>query len=930
MLFRSGWAEAGIGGALVGGAVDAGAGFRRPETSLDWRRRAQETADKTGAVITVEGETFRPARNPNAPDPNLPPPKPGDIESPIPTADIQRGRAMMDALIEGRMEEAMGLGRPGQAPAPAAPGPAPSAPTPEPSAPRGYEPLYDDEDPELQVGWINPRTGDVRGLNMGVSNEGTAAAPEPVSAAEAAPPLERPAPGDQAAPVSEGLKTNSSSPSAPEDEFGQMLSGRPTAADVRRIGVTGAATGGMVAPITAPASPPAGDGSRAAPVKVEHPDHVEVAAARAQTAPSKGQKEAGNYQKGHLRLGGMDITIETPKDAERSGTAPDGTRWSVKMPAHYGYVKRSEGADGDQVDVYIGPEADTGRVYVFDQFDPKTGRFDEHKAVLGVRSIEDAQDLYDGGFSDGSGPRRRGSVTEMSTDEFRTWAMSGDTSKPLGEVATSAPKKPKTWDETLPTAPPAADEPPLAPNAFRLYRGEGGTMMGSEAGGRWFTTSRSKAEKYAEGGGRVVYVDIDKADRRSLMGLGQGAGGADEVLTDVPYILKAVKPLGKASPAPVNTTPKPQNSATDRAPEAPAGTTPQPPETKIEKAKRRAREMVAEGKTTGDIQRTLRAEGASNVEVTAATREAGKAQAKAPENTPEIAPKSENPPVEKPKNSKLVPVSKRPKDAPRRQIGENRFGQPVFEDERGARSYVADGIRMTEPVSTAPDGSVSIDTGRRSESFKTKAEADVEIEQRRAARAESIKGLVRTMVEDGKTWAEVLTALKDTGPLPDAELRRAAEAFKSAEADTRPGMPGNRKAQATGAPPIEDDRERQRQENIRALDERAMIPDGFELGAVRKLDKFDVSGTTRTVGDFKAVVRRVAPFGTFDGYGQTREEAIKDALRQAQAFRSTNETAQEPAGSVEATPIQAEPAPAQPPAPKPAGCSIWPSPMPAG
>mgnify|MGYP000411444052 CR=1 FL=1 len=122
-----GWAEAGIGGALVGGAVDAGAGFRRPETSLDWRRRAQETADKTGAVITVEGETFRPARNPNAPDPNLPPPKPGDIESPIPTADIQRGRAMMDALIEGRMEEAMGLGRPGQAPAPAAPGPAPSA-----------------------------------------------------------------------------------------------------------------------------------------------------------------------------------------------------------------------------------------------------------------------------------------------------------------------------------------------------------------------------------------------------------------------------------------------------------------------------------------------------------------------------------------------------------------------------------------------------------------------------------------------------------------------------------------------------------------------------------------------------------------------------------------------------------------------------------
>ena len=783
-----GWAEAGIGGALVGGAVDAGAGFRRPEMR----------------------------RDPNAPDPALPPPKPGDIESPIPTADIQRGRAMMDALIEGRMEEAMGLGRPGQAPAPAAPGPAPSAPTPEPVAPRGYEPLYDDEDPELQVGWINPRTGDVRGLNRGASNEGTAAAPEPVSAAEAAPPLERPAPGGQTAPVSEGLKTNSSSSSAPEDEFGQMLTGRPTAADVRRIGVTGAATGGMVAPIAAPASLPSGDGSRAAPVKVEHPDHVDVAAARAQTAPSDGQKEAGNYQKGHLRLGGMDITIDTPKDAERSGTAPDGTRWSVKMPAHYGYVKRSEGADGDQVDVYIGPEADTGRVFVFDQFDPKTRRFDEHKAVLGVRSIEDAQDLYDGGFSDGSGPRRRGGVTEMSTDEFRTWAMSGDTSKPLGEVATSAPKKPKTWDETLPTAPPAADEPPLAPNAFRLYRGEGGTMMGSEAGGRWFTTSRSKAEKYAEGGGRVVYVDIDKADRRSLMGLGQGAGGADEVLTDVPSILKAVKPLGKASPAPVNTTPKPQNSATDRAPEAPAGTTPQPPETKIERAKRRAREMVAEGKTVGDIQRALRAEGASNVEVTAATREAVKAMEAAEETA---TPKPDTP-AAKPRNPKLVPVSKRTKEPPpRRAIGENRFGQPVFEDERGVRSYVADGIRMTESVATAPDGSTSVRKDARSESFKTRAESEAEIEQRRAARNTNVEGLVRSMAGDGKTWAEVLSALKETGPLSDEDLRRAARAFREAENDTGPGQPGNRKAQATRTPPVEDDRERQRRENVRKLEE---------------------------------------------------------------------------------------------------------------
>lgn len=679
-----GWAEAGIGGALVGGVVDASAGARRPEAR----------------------------RDPNAPDPALPPPKPGDIESPIPTADIQRGRAMMDALIEGRMEEAMGLGRPGQAPAPAAPGPAPSAPMPEPVAPRGYEPLYDDEDPELQVGWINPRTGDVRRLEQGGSDAANLR-PDLADRAGAAPALGAVRiPGEQdgangdAQPA--GAEAAPALPPAPsvvpggEDRslnFDDLLPARPTADDVRPIGVGGRASGGMVQPITAPASLPAGDGSRATPVKVEHPDHVEVAAARAQTAPSDGQKEAGNYQKGHLRLGGMDITIETPKDAERSGTAPDGTRWSVKMPAHYGYVKRSEGADGDQVDVYIGPEADTGRVFVFDQFDPKTRRFDEHKAVLGVRSIEDAQDLYDGGFSDGSGPRRRGGVTEMSTDEFRTWAMSGDTSKPLGEDLAAAPV----------AAPAATPETMDRVTGFRTAKGSTYTI---DESGRTVRDKAARNDPGHEGDSgvkpvtaRTVYLDVD-ASQLSAAGLTLNvpekgarvafrADGKAALLTWNPkanqwgkssswldvrnepavgrYPLELWKPVGDVPgyeaygrmhagnkiveifsgnrqdgvvpPASVSTTPEPQKSATDRVPEALAGTTLAPAETKIEKAKRRAREMVVEGKTTGDIQRTLRAEGASNVEVTAATREAGKAQAKAPETTPEIAPKSENPPA---------------------------------------------------------------------------------------------------------------------------------------------------------------------------------------------------------------------------------------------------------------------------------------------
>ena len=56
-----------------------------------------------------------------------------------------------------------------------------------------------------------------------------------------------------------------------------------------------------------------------------------------------------------VKLQGLDIAIENPKGSERKGVGKDGEEWSVAMPSHYGFVRRTEGADGDQVDVYVGP-----------------------------------------------------------------------------------------------------------------------------------------------------------------------------------------------------------------------------------------------------------------------------------------------------------------------------------------------------------------------------------------------------------------------------------------------------------------------------------------------------------------------------------------------------------------------------------------------
>lgn len=88
-----------------------------------------------------------------------------------------------------------------------------------------------------------------------------------------------------------------------------------------------------------------------------NPEPLTVAAAAAQVAPAptEAQKEAGNYKKGHARWNGLDLSIETAKGQTRSGTGPDGNPWSVTMPADYGYFRRTEGADGDHVDFYMGP-----------------------------------------------------------------------------------------------------------------------------------------------------------------------------------------------------------------------------------------------------------------------------------------------------------------------------------------------------------------------------------------------------------------------------------------------------------------------------------------------------------------------------------------------------------------------------------------------
>lgn len=194
---------------------------------------------------------------------------------------------------------------------------------------------------------------------------------------------------------------------------------------------------GPSAAVAPPVAPVAGEaaGTRDAPAVITSARDMDTARQQVAAAPTDAQKEAGNYAKAHVKWNGLDVAIETAKGQERTGVDSDGERWAVTMPADYGYVKRTEGADGDQVDVYMGPDPQAQTVYVVDQQDAETGAFDEHKAMLGFNSKAEAVAAYDAGFSDGRGPERRAAVTAMTVEEFKAWAKSGDTAKPLAEAA---------------------------------------------------------------------------------------------------------------------------------------------------------------------------------------------------------------------------------------------------------------------------------------------------------------------------------------------------------------------------------------------------------------------------------------------------------------------------------------------------------------
>lgn len=148
-----------------------------------------------------------------------------------------------------------------------------------------------------------------------------------------------------------------------------------------------------------------------------------IAAAEAVTDanPTDAQKKAGNYKKGHVKVDGFDITIENAKGSTRSGKDADGKEWSVTMNNTYGYIRGTEGVDGDHIDIYLSDDPTSGNVFVIDQV-KADGTFDEHKVMYGFATADEARDNYLANFSEGW--TGLGTISEVTKDEFKKWIES--------------------------------------------------------------------------------------------------------------------------------------------------------------------------------------------------------------------------------------------------------------------------------------------------------------------------------------------------------------------------------------------------------------------------------------------------------------------------------------------------------------------------
>jgi hypothetical protein len=122
------------------------------------------------------------------------------------------------------------------------------------------------------------------------------------------------------------------------------------------------------------------------------------------------QRHSGDFR-------GIPIVVEWPQGSTRVGKDKNGKGWKRKMLCDYGYIDDGSTAVGDHepLDVYIGPDAASDKVYVVEQL-TDDGEFDEYKCLLGFPDLESAYETYLKHYPDGWDDTNVGDIFEVPFD----------------------------------------------------------------------------------------------------------------------------------------------------------------------------------------------------------------------------------------------------------------------------------------------------------------------------------------------------------------------------------------------------------------------------------------------------------------------------------------------------------------------------------
>jgi hypothetical protein len=90
---------------------------------------------------------------------------------------------------------------------------------------------------------------------------------------------------------------------------------------------------------------------------------------------------------------GLPITVDRPKGFVQEGKDADGKPWKRVYKMDYGFIPKTEGGDGEDLDVFLGPNPSAKETFWVLQH-KDDGRFDEYKVFLGFNKKSEAKKAY--------------------------------------------------------------------------------------------------------------------------------------------------------------------------------------------------------------------------------------------------------------------------------------------------------------------------------------------------------------------------------------------------------------------------------------------------------------------------------------------------------------------------------------------------------